>query len=72
VPAKQRPSFLKRQKEMARLQKQREKTARRQGRKRERAEGAAGEPLPGEGEPLAAPPETPDDSAPDAPPLPQD
>lgn len=36
MPAKQRPSFLKRQKEMARLQKQREKSAKRLARKHER------------------------------------
>jgi hypothetical protein len=51
MPAKQRPSFLKRQKEMARLQKQREKSAKRLARKQERGMGAAAEvavdPAPG-------------------------
>lgn len=43
MPAKQRPSFLKRQKEMARLQKQRDKSAKRLARKREREMGVAAE-----------------------------
>ena len=40
MPSKQRPSFLKRQKEMARLQKQREKIAKRHSRKQGGGEGA--------------------------------
>ena len=45
MPSKQRPSFLKRQKEMARLQKAREKVAKRHAKKQTR--GGEGPPIEG-------------------------